>query len=158
MVITAPAPDPGAERIRASLAHFARQRSGRVFVESLGSRRYRGLLALAGAMVGNSSSGLSEAPCVGLPVVNIGTRQAGRDRAANGSAVPAEREAIARAVTRALDPTLRASLSSVISPYGDGHTAARVVEVLARLPERDVLLRKRFVGQTGPMTVGGYWP
>ena len=57
------------------------------FIESLGSYRYRGLMRLVGAMVGNSSSGLIEAACVPLPVVNIGTRQQ-VNRAANVLDVP----------------------------------------------------------------------
>ena len=80
VVITAPAPIPGADVIRAALAALAERRPKTVFVPSLGSRRYRALLPVVGAMVGNSSSGLIEAATAGLPVVNIGRRQAGRER------------------------------------------------------------------------------
>ncbi|HZS42490.1 MAG TPA: UDP-N-acetylglucosamine 2-epimerase, partial [Polyangia bacterium] len=170
IVVTAPAPDPGAERIRAAVEQLARERGGVAFVESLGSHRYRGLMALAGAMVGNSSSGLNEAPCAELPVVNVGDRQAGRDRAANVLDVAPERQAIAAGIARALDPAFRASLAGLRSPYGDGHTAARVLRVLAELPPRERLLRKHFVepssspppssSSTGSRVrpLGGDWP
>lgn len=145
IVVTAPAPDPGADEIRRALRAFVDGRPRTAFVESLGSRRYRGLLAIAGAMVGNSSSGLSEAPCVPLPVVNIGDRQAGRDRARNVIDVPADTSAVGDAIRHALDPAFRASLAGLKSPYGDGLTSGRVVEILARLPDRATLLRKKFV-------------
>jgi UDP-hydrolysing UDP-N-acetyl-D-glucosamine 2-epimerase len=145
IVFTAPAPDPGSDEIRRALQTFVAGHPRSVFVESLGSRRYRGLLALCGAMVGNSSSGLSEAPCVPLPVVNVGDRQAGRDRARNVIDVPAETSAIQHAIESALSPAFRAALAGLESPYGDGRSSTRIVEILARLPDRATLLSKRFV-------------
>jgi UDP-hydrolysing UDP-N-acetyl-D-glucosamine 2-epimerase len=145
IVITAPAPDPGADLVRAELQALADARPRTAFVESLGSDRYRGLMALVGAMVGNSSSGLSDAPCVPLPVVNVGGRQAGRDRARNVIDVDAEARAIGAAVARALAPEFRAGLAGLVSPYGDGHAAERIVAILASVPDRGRLVRKRFV-------------
>jgi UDP-hydrolysing UDP-N-acetyl-D-glucosamine 2-epimerase len=162
IVITAPAPDPGADVVRSELEALARARPSTTFVESLGSDRYRGLMALVGAMVGNSSSGLSEAPCVPLPVVNIGDRQAGRDRARNVIDVPAEARAIGDAITRALAPEFRAGLHGLVSPYGDGRSAARIIDVLATLPDRARLMRKVFRDESatveGPAPIGGDFP
>jgi UDP-hydrolysing UDP-N-acetyl-D-glucosamine 2-epimerase len=145
VVLTGPAPDEGAEAIRARWRRLAAERRGAVFVESLGGHRYRGLLRAVGAMVGNSSSGLIEAPCVGLPVVNVGPRQAGRDRAANVIDVDGDAAAVCAGLRRAFDPTFRASLAGIVSPYGDGRAAPRICELLATAPPRDRLLRKRFV-------------
>jgi UDP-hydrolysing UDP-N-acetyl-D-glucosamine 2-epimerase len=154
VVITAPAPDPGAEIVRAELESLAREAAHVVFVESLGSRRYRGLLAVAGAMIGNSSSGLIEAASVPLPVIDIGRRQRGRERAANVLWVSGEENEIATAVERALSPDLRESLVGLQNPYGTGHASEKIVDVLSRLPSREALLAKRFVDGSAPQSIG----
>jgi UDP-N-acetylglucosamine 2-epimerase len=99
-------------------------------------------------MVGNSSSGLIEAPTFGLPVVNVGDRQRGRLGARNVLHVPAEREAIAQAIRRALDPAFRAGLGGLVNPYGDGHAAPRIARVLRDVELGPRLVRKRFVDLT----------
>lgn len=91
---------------------------------------YLGLLAGAAAIVGNSSSGLIEAPMLGVPVVNVGTRQQGRTRGDNVIDVPADADAIATALERALTPAFRRSLSGR-SPYGDGSAAERIADHMA---------------------------
>ena len=154
VVLTAPAPDPGSGPIRRELERLAAARPQTVFVESLGSRRYRGLLRLVGAMVGNSSSGLNEAPCVPLPAVNIGNRQRGRDRAANVVDVSPERSAIRHGIADALSAEFRASLARGSSPYGDGCTAPRVLNVLAASSSRQRLLGKQFCAPAGSETAG----
>lgn len=145
VVITAPAPDPGAAAVRAELERLASERPRTRFVDSLGSARYRGLLQCAGAVVGNSSSGLIEAGCVPLPAVNIGSRQAGRERGHNVIDVQPDTGAIVVGIEQALDPAFVASLSPNDHPYGDGRAARRIVDVLAALPDRNILLKKRFV-------------
>lgn len=128
-VITLPNVDPGAAAIRARLVEAA-ARPGRCAVEALGERRYFGLLRVADAMLGNSSSGLIEAPVLRLPAVNVGDRQRGRRREGNVIDVPAEADAIAAALARALDPDFRRALPET-SAFGDGRAAARIVEILA---------------------------
>lgn len=145
IVITAPAPDPGSEAIRTELVGLAQRRPHTTFVESLGSRRYRALLPLIGAMVGNSSSGLIEAPMAGLPVVNIGRRQAGRDRGRNVIDAEPTRAAIGAAIATALAPAFRSSFAGQPNPYGTGDAAVQITRVLATLPDRATLLAKRFV-------------
>lgn len=93
------------------------------------------LMAGASAMIGNSSSGIIEAPLLGLPAVNVGARQEGRTRGDNVIDVPADTPAIAAALRRALDPSFRAGLSRR-SPYGDGQAAGRIVAAIARASER----------------------
>ncbi len=107
-------------------------------------RDYGGLMRVASVLVGNSSSGVIEAPAVGLPAVNVGARQ--RDRARGGNVIdaPHERGAIANAIRRALAPEFRAELRNGSSPYvSDGRVSERIVDFLktVRLDER--LLRKQ---------------
>ena len=128
-VITLPNVDPGAAVIRQALI-AAGAKPGRCVAEALGERRYFGLLQVCDAMLGNSSSGVIEAPVLKLPVVNVGDRQKGRLRADNVIDVPADAEAITRALERALDSEFRRSLPED-GPFGDGRAAARIVEILS---------------------------
>jgi UDP-N-acetylglucosamine 2-epimerase len=128
------------------LREFARSRPDDRFVESLGTRGYFGLMRHAAAMVGNSSSGLVEAPSFRLPVVNVGIRQEGRLRARNVIDVPCERGAILRALRRATHPRFRASLAGLRNPYQASRPAAEIiVRTLKGVPLGEKLLLKRFV-------------
>jgi UDP-hydrolysing UDP-N-acetyl-D-glucosamine 2-epimerase len=129
-VITLPNNDPGAEPVRETLTTAGRS-DGRVAVEALGERRYWGLLRVADAMIGNSSSALIEAPTVGLPAVNVGDRQRGRLRAANVVDVPANDDSVTAALQEALSPASRKRLVGMVSPFGDGHSANRIADILA---------------------------
>jgi UDP-hydrolysing UDP-N-acetyl-D-glucosamine 2-epimerase len=153
LVITAPAPDPGHQTVRTAMERLASQHPRAVFIESLGSRRYRGLLKRVGAMAGNSSSGIIEAASVPLPVVNVGDRQAGRERAPNVIDVPFNASAIRQALQTALSQQFRQSLQRLNNPYGDGNAAQRITAVLKALPPRDELLRKRWFQPDESMAV-----
>jgi UDP-hydrolysing UDP-N-acetyl-D-glucosamine 2-epimerase len=147
-VVTRPNADPGHERITA-VWEAAGRKPRRYHVEALGDRRYWGLLRLADAMLGNSSSGIVEAPAIGLPAVNVGDRQKGRLRGANVVDVPPEAGPVAAALRSALDPRFRDSLRGLPSPYGDGHSTERIVGVLERWAP-PCPPRKRFVPGGGP--------
>ncbi len=129
-VVTLPNVDPGASAIRDALEAAVAGRSDRLAVQALGERRYWGLLRIADAMLGNSSSGLIEAPAVGLPVVNVGDRQAGRSRGPNVIDVPPDAAAITAALRRALDPGFRHALPP--DPEApDGRAGARAAHIIA---------------------------
>lgn len=128
-VITLPNADEGGGWIREIMLAAAR-RPGRVAVEALGERNFWGLLRLADAMVGNSSSALIEAPVVGLPAVNIGDRQSGRVRGGNIIDCPAESSAIAAALLRAMSPEFRTQARQALSPFGNGGASEKIISVL----------------------------
>jgi UDP-hydrolysing UDP-N-acetyl-D-glucosamine 2-epimerase len=140
VVITAPNADAGHSQVRDTLRSFCAQRADAVFVETLGTGLYFSLLACAVAMVGNSSSGILEAASFRLPVVNVGARQDGRERAANVIDVVAERDAIRTGILRAKSPRFVAGLEGLQNPYGDGRAAERIVNVL-----RDAVLDERLI-------------
>jgi len=108
-------------------------------------RIYAGLMRTASVLVGNSSSGLIEAPAFDLPAVNVGERQRDRARGSNVIDVPHEREAIAAAIKRAISPGFRDSAAAANdSPYhGDGRVSERIVEILKTIPLDEHLLRKQ---------------
>lgn len=128
-VITLPNVDPGGAEV-GELMRAAAERPGRVAVAALGERRYWGLLRVADAMVGNSSSGLIEAPAVRLPVVNVGDRQGGRRRFGNVVDVPDDPTAVAVALRRAIDPVVRATMTTDGPGMADGRAGERVARII----------------------------
>lgn len=112
-------------------------------IENVARSRYLGLLAAADVLVGNSSSGIIEAPSFGLPVVDIGPRQDGRQRAANVTSVPHETEAIREATDSALtDREVRRRAERAENPYDRGGAAERIVDRLQDVDLTEGLLRK----------------
>jgi UDP-hydrolysing UDP-N-acetyl-D-glucosamine 2-epimerase len=129
-LITLPNADPGGEEVRSTLL-VAAATDRRRAVEALGERRYWGLLRIADAMLGNSSSALVEAPAVDLPAVNIGDRQLGRHRESNVIDTPAEPRAIAEALRTALLPETRRLVAEGHPPLADGRAGRRVADIIA---------------------------
>jgi UDP-N-acetylglucosamine 2-epimerase (non-hydrolysing)/GDP/UDP-N,N'-diacetylbacillosamine 2-epimerase (hydrolysing) len=144
VVFTMPNADTGGLAIRERIERFVQSEPAAQAVENLGTEGYFSLLALCAAMVGNSSSGLLEAPSFGLPAVNVGTRQQGRVRGANVIDVGCTRDGIARGLAKALDPAFRESLRGKENPYGDGRAAERIVARLGEVHLDRRLLMKRF--------------
>ncbi len=145
LIFTLPNPDPQGRQIRRAIDAFVRRHSRARMVDNFGSQGYFSLMAQAAAMVGNSSSGIIEAPSFGLPVVNIGSRQQGRVRAANVIDVGNDRAEIRRGLERALSPEFRASLQGIANPYGDGLAAERIIRHLKEVELSPRLLKKRFM-------------
>ncbi|NOX75385.1 MAG: UDP-N-acetylglucosamine 2-epimerase (hydrolyzing) [Gammaproteobacteria bacterium] len=141
LIFTGSNSDTSGEALNTRIAEFVATRNHACLHPSLGQQRYYSLVAEADAVVGNSSSGLYEAPSLGTPTVNIGSRQHGRPRAASVVDCSAEIDAIAAAINTAL--TL--DLSGVENPYGDGHAAGRILAVLRGPWTRESLIHKRFV-------------
>lgn len=127
-VITLPNSDPGNQGIRTLLRQAALQDS-RVAVAALGERRYWGLLRQVDAMLGNSSSGLIEAPLLGVPVINVGDRQKGRLRSPTVIDVPVQVAPTIMALRNALARGKSDSLRE--TPLGDGHSGERIHAILA---------------------------
>jgi UDP-N-acetylglucosamine 2-epimerase (non-hydrolysing)/GDP/UDP-N,N'-diacetylbacillosamine 2-epimerase (hydrolysing) len=113
----------------------------KIFV-NLDAATYWSLLSQIDALVGNSSSGIMEAASFGIPVVNVGMRQQGRERARNVIDVPAETGQICVAIKRALSPGFRKKLHGMVNPYGDGTAAKTIARVLATVPLENLLIKQ----------------
>ena len=144
LVVTQPNDDAGGAAIRAFWREWARGRADVAVVDALGERAYWGLLRIADVVLGNSSSGIIEAPAAGAPVIDVGDRQKGRLRSPHVEHVPADTAAIAEALARALSPGRREALAALPPLYPRGPASARIVAALAeaRLPTPP---RKAFV-------------
>ncbi len=135
--------DAGGRRMIEVIKGYENRDNVRTFA-SLPRTDFVSLLRCAGVLVGNSSCGIIEAPSFKLPVVNVGERQAGRERAGNVIDAPPEREAIAAAIHKALhDKDFRKSLDSLNNPNGDGHASERIVKVLEELTINHDLIQKQ---------------
>jgi len=149
-VFTAPNPDTSSDIVLSRVRRFCSENNSAHFVMNAGSRIYFSLMDTAEVMIGNSSSGIIEAPSFGLPVVNIGTRQAGRIRAANVIDCGYEVEEISTAIDQAVSPEFRSRLAGMKSPFGNGRAAERIVERILSVDDWYSLLRKGFsAGNSG---------
>ncbi len=129
-LFTAPNSDPGGAEARERIENFCRAHGWSSFVDTLGSTLYPNALRHASVMAGNSSSGVIEAGMFGLPAINIGDRQKGRERGANVIDVPNDAAEIVAALDR-LGPCPKRTVAG--SPYGDGAAGPRVALVLDEL-------------------------
>ena len=152
VVFTMPNADTNGRIIVSKLRGFVERYAQAQFVENLGTQSYFSLMAVAAAMVGNSSSGLIEAASFGLPVVNIGDRQRGRTSGENIVDVDYARAEIVKGIRKAVSSEFRSSLRGLTNPYGDGSASDVILKKLMEVPLDDRLVRKKFV-DTPPQPV-----
>lgn len=125
--------DPGYSAIDARIKVFATAAPDRVFfAASLGQLGYLSAMKHSEAVVGNSSSGIIEAPALGVPTVNIGDRQRGRIASTSQIDCVETPEAILRALEKALSPSFRAKARNADTPYGKGGVSEKIVQIVAR--------------------------
>ncbi|HLG44219.1 MAG TPA: UDP-N-acetylglucosamine 2-epimerase [Nitrospirales bacterium] len=156
-VLIYPNNDAGAQQIIRQI-----ERSRITVLRSLPPEAFVNLVRYAAALVGNSSSGIHETASLGVPTVNVGTRQQGRERGQNVLDVRCDRREIRQAVATALyDEAFRARVAPRVNPYGDGHSAERIVRILKTV-NLDNLIQKRFYDGTGEDSPdrrdGLHWP
>lgn len=103
-----------------------------------------GLLNMASILIGNSSSGIIEAASFNLPVINIGSRQQGRQHTTNVIDVDYNKEEILKAIAKIESNEFKESLKTIKNPYGDGNTAKKIVKTLKEIEFDEKLLKKEF--------------
>ena len=151
-LITKANSDAGGRQINELLEGETADEPNMKLVASLGMKRYLSAVKHAQFVLGNSSSGIIEAPALGVPTVNIGDRQQGRIMAKSVIGCEPERSAMIAAMDQALrlseqirvDRQLRERLR-VENPYGDGHTSEKIMAVLEQYMKLDRIdLKKKF--------------
>jgi GDP/UDP-N,N'-diacetylbacillosamine 2-epimerase (hydrolysing) len=142
-IVIYPNSDAGGRRMIEVVKQYEDYSFIRTF-KSLPRREYLSLMRVVSVMVGNSSSGIIDAPSLGLPAVNVGIRQEGRERGKNVIDVAHKKSDIARALERALsDKKFLAEVKKCESPYGDGKAGPRIAEVLSEIAITPRLLQKK---------------
>jgi len=154
IIFTAPNADSGGHLVTQMITQFCASHPMAHVVANAGTEGYFSLMTHAVAMVGNSSSGIIEAPSFKLPVVNIGTRQKGRARAPNIIDVGYTCAEIRQGIAQALRPSFRDALVGMENPYGDGNAGQRIVQRLKTVALDQRLTTKHFYDLTSavPLT------
>lgn len=141
-VIILPNNDAGSNGVKYAIQEY---RKGEYYMyANLKREDYLGLLKNARCIVGNSSSGLLEAPTFKVPAVNIGRRQNMRFRGINVIDVPFEEEKVIGAIRKGMSREFRDYLErECTNPYGDGHSSERILDLLVNTPvNQDLLVKK----------------
>lgn len=132
LIFTRPNADAGGAALARMVDDYARSRPERACVyDSLGFRRYLGAMKIADAVVGNSSSGITEAPSMGTPSVDIGERQRGRVRAESVIHADGDSACIKEALSQALSAKIRDKARGVSNPYYREGASRRIADLLA---------------------------
>lgn len=142
-IVIYPNADAGARRMINVIKKYGKYPFIKVY-ENLPHEDYLSLLSVASVLLGNSTSGIIEAPSFRLPVVNIGSRQGGRERSTNVIDVGYDRKKIVKAVKKALhNKKFRNKVKRCKNVYGDGKSSQRIVKVLSKIKITPKLLQKK---------------
>jgi len=142
-VLVYPNSDAGGRRMIEVIKEYKKHAFIKAY-PSLPRREYLSLMKAADVMVGNSSSGIIEAPSLGLPAVNIGSRQEGRERGKNVIDVRHNKREIIKGIEKALtDREFLAEVKKCQSPYGDGKASQRIAEILSKVEITTQLIQKK---------------
>ncbi|MEW6679861.1 MAG: UDP-N-acetylglucosamine 2-epimerase [bacterium] len=142
-IVIYPNADAGGRKMILVIERYEKNHLVKSF-KSISHRDYLGLMRIASFLIGNSSSGIIEAPSFKIPVINIGVRQNGRERSTNVIDVPHDKDAIVKAIKKALyDKKFLAQVKRCKNPYGDGHASEQIVKVLSTIKLDKKLLQKQ---------------
>ena len=140
-VLVYPNNDAGSSFIQDAIAKY--NEDWLITVRNVPREMYLGLMSVASVIVGNSSSGILEAPSFGLPAINIGRRQAGRYQGINVINVDHDVNEIYDAIKKAMNPVFRRSLQGIPNPYADGKSSERIVNILSTIEINEKLMFKQ---------------
>lgn len=137
--------DAGGRAINALIDAYVAENPNGAAYSALGITRYLSALKYCTMVIGNSSSGLIEAPSFGVPTVNIGDRQRGRLQSTSVINCEPTREAILEAMTLAQTEAFIQQARATVNPYGDGNASSKIVSALLEWLSGDLIdLKKTF--------------
>lgn len=140
-IVIMPNNDAGSIKIQIGIEKFLKG-DYQVF-SNLSRQDYLGILNNASVIVGNSSSGILEAPTFKIPCVNIGRRQNGREQAKNVINCDFDKLEIKNSIQKALDENFKKSLKkNCINPYGDGKSSKKILEIILKSKINNKLIVK----------------
>ncbi len=145
-IITKANADAGGRQINRLLDQYAEENKERIFViESLGMKRYLSAVKWCKMVIGNSSSGIVEAPSFHIPTVNIGDRQKGRLQAESVINCEPDAADIEKAMLRAMGNEMMEIAARTVNPYGEGNTSEQITAIIKKtLLEDGIQLKKSF--------------
>jgi GDP/UDP-N,N'-diacetylbacillosamine 2-epimerase (hydrolysing) len=143
-IFTMPNADTGGRELAGMVENFVATHSNARVYASLGQLRYLSCMKYVDGVVGNSSSGLAEAPSMGVGTINIGDRQKGRLSATSVIHCYPTVESIRRAIHMLYEPSFRAQLNNTVNPYGQGGACLKIVEVIKKYPLESIKKKSFF--------------
>ncbi len=143
LIFTMPNADTGSRELVELVNAFVANHPHARAYSSLGQLRYLSCMKQVDAVVGNSSSGLAEAPSMGIATVNIGDRQRGRLQSASVLNCAPDEQSILDTIQRIYSPEFRQILRQAVNPYGDGGASQKIIKVIQEYP-LDNILKKAF--------------
>ena len=129
-IVTKANADAGGRHINHSIDEYAKKHDNVVAVTSLGVRRYLSAVKECAVVIGNSSSGITEAPCLHVPTVNIGDRQKGRLMPDSVLCCEPEKKAIVETIKKAISEDFSKKVQTMSNPFGNGDTSERITEII----------------------------
>lgn len=129
-IITKANADAGGRSINHKIDEYARRRDNVVAVTSLGARRYLSAVKNSSVVIGNSSSGIIEAPCLHVPTVNIGDRQKGRLMPDSVLCCEPKKAEIVETIKKAVSDDFRKKVQTMTNPFGGGDTSEKITEII----------------------------
>jgi GDP/UDP-N,N'-diacetylbacillosamine 2-epimerase (hydrolysing) len=145
VIFTMPNADAGGRVIRNMINQYVQGHSDKaVAFDSLGQIKYLSLMRYSSVILGNSSSGIIEAPSFGIPTINVGDRQKGRVAAESVIHCAPQKPAIVEALHKAFDAGFKEFCQQVRNPYGNGGTTEKIISIIKKNIS-GVNLKKEFV-------------
>jgi GDP/UDP-N,N'-diacetylbacillosamine 2-epimerase (hydrolysing) len=142
-IFTMPNADTGGRELAAMVDAFVTSHGNAQVYASLGQLRYLSCMRYVDGVIGNSSSGLTEAPSLGVGTINIGDRQKGRLSASSVINCQPSVDSIREALNKLFDPAFQSTLDQTINPYGNGGASKKIVDILSTHSINN-LLKKSF--------------
>ena len=142
LIFTMPNADTGGLWIADQIEIYVKSRTNAVSFTSLGAKRYISVMACIDGVIGNSSSGLLEAPSLRVGTVNVGDRQRGRIQAESVISCEPNRIAIQEAIIKLLSIEFQGKVQKVVSPFGTVGACDAIVEIIKTLPQENLLIKK----------------
>lgn len=131
LIFTMPNADTGGLAIKEQIQNFVKKNGNAYLFESLGQLNYLSCMAIVDGIVGNSSSGILEAPTLKVGTINIGDRQFGRTQSDSVINALANKESIEKSLKKLFSSEFKLTLATCSSPYGEGGASRKILRVLS---------------------------
>lgn len=144
-IITKANSDTDGRIINRILEEYSSTNKGKVLLStSMGQLKYLSAMKYSSMVIGNSSSGIIEAPSFKIPTINIGDRQKGRMQAQSIINCEPVKEDIIDAINKGLDNEFLCKIKKMVNPYGNGNTSNKIMNVINNFLKEDISLKKKF--------------
>jgi GDP/UDP-N,N'-diacetylbacillosamine 2-epimerase (hydrolysing) len=137
--------DMGSKVFNEKIKAFTEINENSVLIDSFGQLRYFSCMKYVNAVIGNSSSGILEAPSFAIPTINIGDRQRGRIFASSVINIKGKKEEILSAIKKVYTKDFNDSLKNIHNPYQKKFTSKNIVEVIKNADLKNLVSNKRFI-------------